>query len=200
MDMENVVGWVLLFSVPFVLVYSFLKYRAYRARKEQEAFDREFAEIQRLARVRRERTRKDRELFETRAQLSKSLSAVPTKKAVPAKQVESRQVVTDNTDDLVTQTILYNALTSANDTFGANVTYDSNDRPTITEEPVQSYPKSSWDSIGSSSSSSDDDVGKSSSWSSSRSDDSPSSSSSWSSSDSSSSWSSSDSGSSSSWD
>lgn len=173
MDMENVVGWALLFGVPFVLVYSFLKYRAYRARKEQEAFDREYAMIVERAAAKRERARKEREAFEARAKFASTSPAVVPKKAVPAKKVEPRQVVTDSTDDLVTQTILYNALTSANDTFGANVTYDNYDRPTITE-----VPKSTW---------SDDSPSKSSSWSSS-------------SSDSSSSWSGSDTGSSSSWD
>ncbi len=105
-----------------------------------------------------------------------------------------------DSDDLITAIILNQTLNSNSGVVGARVDYVDNS-VTVTEEPVQSYPKSSWDSIGSSSSSSSsgDDVGSSSTWSKS--------SSSWSSSSSdigsSSSWdssSSSDSGSSSSWD
>lgn len=105
-----------------------------------------------------------------------------------------------DSDDLITAIILNQTLNSNSGVVSARVDYDDNS-VTVTEEPVQSYPKSSWDSIGSSSSSSSsgDDVGSSSTWSKS--------SSSWSSSSSdigsSSSWdssSSSDSGSSSSWD
>ena len=101
-----------------------------------------------------------------------------------------------DSDDLITAIILNQALNSNSGVVSPRVDYTDNS-VTVTEEPVQSYSKSSWDSIGSSSSSSDD-VGSSSSWSKS--------SSSWSSSSdvgSSSSWdssSSSDSGSSSSWD
>ena len=104
-----------------------------------------------------------------------------------------------DSDDLITAIILNQTLNSNSGVVSARVDYVDNS-VTATEEPVQSYPKSSWDSIGSSSSSSSgDDVGSSSSWSKS--------SSSWSSSSSdigsSSSWDSSsgsDSGSSSSWD
>lgn len=98
-----------------------------------------------------------------------------------------------DSDDLITAIILNQTLNSNSGVVSARVDYVDNS-VTVTEEPVQSYPKSSWDSIGSSSSSSSsDDVGSSSSWSKSSSSD-IGSSSSWDSS------SSSDSGSSSSWD
>lgn len=182
MDMENVVGWALLFGVPFVLVYSVMKYRAYRARKEQEEFDREMAEIEKRAQYRRERAKREREELEERMRLREhpnynkpGFDPKNPSKLKETKPTTQNAVVTDDTSDLVTQMVLLNALNSPSGTYAATVSYDNNDRPTVTE-----VPSSSW-------SSDDNDVSKSSSWSSS------SSSSDWSSS-------SSDIGSSSSWD
>lgn len=171
---ENIIGWSMIATVPFLILFALHKYRK---NKIEQAQRREKA----LAQLREEREASWRRLRER--------SATPMQTQVVSNNsvgVQSAGTATYNSTsassggfDLATMILLNEALNSRTGSVQASVDYDTNSM-TVTEEPAKST--TSW-------SSDDDSPSKSSGWSSS--------------SDSSSSWdssSSNDVGSSSSWD